>query len=50
LTKVNKKIVHIEQFRSASDHLFVLLSTKSNELQELQARQEAATRQADSSS
>jgi hypothetical protein len=44
LTETNKKIVCIEGFRSATDHWFALLSTKFNELQELQARQEAATR------
>jgi chlorite dismutase len=50
LTEANKKIISIEGLRSATDHWFALLSTKFNELQELQARQEAATRQADSSS
>jgi hypothetical protein len=44
LIKVNKKIVYIEGLRSAIDQWFGLLSIKFNELQELQARQEAATR------
>jgi hypothetical protein len=50
LTEADKKIVDIEGLPSATDHWFALLSTKFNELQELQARQEAATRQADSPS
>jgi hypothetical protein len=50
LTEANKKIVSIEELRSATDHRFAFLSTKFNKLQELQARQEAVTRQADSSS
>jgi hypothetical protein len=50
LTEADKKLVYIEGLRSATDNWFVLLSTQFNELQELQARQEAATRQADSSS
>jgi Asp-tRNA(Asn)/Glu-tRNA(Gln) amidotransferase C subunit len=48
LTEANKKIVYIEGLRSATDHWFALLSTKFTELQELQARQQVATRQADS--
>jgi bacterioferritin (cytochrome b1) len=50
LTEGDRKIVYIKRLRSATDHWFVLLSTKFNEPQELPARQEAATRQADSSS
>jgi hypothetical protein len=50
LTEANKEIVYFEGLRSATIHWFVLLSTKVNELQELQARQEAATRQTGSSS
>jgi hypothetical protein len=50
LSEANKKIVYIEGLRSATDHWFALLSIKFNEFQELQAREEAATRQADSSS
>jgi chromosome segregation ATPase len=50
LTEADKKIVYIEGLRSPTDHWSALLSTKFNELQELQARQEAATRQADSPS
>jgi hypothetical protein len=50
LTEADKKTVDIEGLRRASDHWFALLSTKFNEFQELQARQEVATRQADSSS
>jgi chromosome segregation ATPase len=50
LTEANKKIVYIEGLRNTTDHWFALLSTKFSELQELQARQEAAIRQADSSS
>jgi predicted O-linked N-acetylglucosamine transferase (SPINDLY family) len=50
LTEADKKIVCIEGLRSATDHWLALLSTKFNELQELQARQEVANRQADSSS